>query len=101
MLYRAEGIGQRRIDGLSGHHHAPKLRAKHLSVAPEELDALATTDPYKGVALDVATLKANPDLPGSYSVSGLVYDDATHIVNGRTAVHRGGAVARISTRRPR
>lgn len=76
MLYRAEGIGVGRFDGLSGYHQAPKLRAKHLSVAPEELDALATTDPDKAVALDVATLKANPDIPGSYRVSGLVYDVA-------------------------
>lgn len=58
-------------------HHAPDLLAKHLGVAPEELDALAISDPYKAVALDVAALKANPDLPGGFILSGLVYDVTT------------------------
>ena len=56
---------------------APELLVRHRGVAPEELDALAITDPYKAVALDVAALKANPHLPGAYTVSGLVYDVAT------------------------
>lgn len=58
-------------------HHAPALLAQHMDVSPEELDALAVNDPYEAVALDVAALKANPDLPGGYMVSGLVYDVAT------------------------
>ncbi len=34
-------------------------------------------DPYKAVAIDVAALKANPNLPGEFTVSGLVYDVET------------------------
>src|SRR5271165_6349162 len=60
--------------------HSPELLAKHFGVAPTDLDALAITDPYKSVAVDVATLKANPMLPGAFLVTGLVYDVAT----GRT-----------------
>lgn len=64
--------------GIAGcYHHAPGLLAQHMGVPPEGLDALAITDPYEAVALDVAALKANPRLPGGFTVSGLVYDVAT------------------------
>ncbi|WP_433766012.1 carbonic anhydrase [Pseudomonas putida] len=58
-------------------HHAPQLLAKHMGVTPEELPALAIDDPYQAVAVDVAALKANPNLPGGFTVTGLVYDVAT------------------------
>lgn len=58
-------------------HHAPGLLAKHMGVAPDELAALAIDDPYKAVAVDVAALKANPNLPAGFTVTGLVYDVAT------------------------
>ncbi|WP_419710248.1 carbonic anhydrase [Pseudomonas sp. NFX224] len=58
-------------------HHAPELLAKHMGVTPQELAALEIDDPYKAVAVDVAALKANPNLPGGFTVSGLVYDVAT------------------------
>ncbi|WP_338581211.1 carbonic anhydrase [Pseudomonas sp. MAG733B] len=58
-------------------HHAPELLAKHMGVAPQELAALEIDDPYKAVAVDVAALKANPNLPGGFTVTGLVYDVAT------------------------
>ncbi|CAD6508921.1 carbonic anhydrase [Paraburkholderia sabiae] len=64
--------------GIAGcYHHAPKLLAKHMGVAEDQLDALAITDPYQAVALDVAALKANPNLPAGVNVSGLVYDVET------------------------
>lgn len=64
--------------GIAGcYHHAPKLLAKHMGVAEEKLDTLAITDPYQAVALDVAALKANPNLPGAFTVTGLVYDVKT------------------------
>lgn len=64
--------------GISGcYHHAPGLLAQHLGVSSEALDELAITDPYQAVAIDVAALKANPKLPGGFTVSGLVYDVAT------------------------
>lgn len=59
------------------HHHAPALLAKHIDVAPQELDAEMIADPYKSVMHDVEKLRANPDVPGGYTVSGLVYDVTT------------------------
>ena len=74
-------------------HHAPDLLAKHLGIAPEGLDALAINDPYKAVALDVAALKANPDLPGGFIVSGLVYD----VTTGRIDTVVAPTVLRVET----
>ncbi|AME27086.1 MULTISPECIES: carbonic anhydrase [Burkholderiaceae] len=59
------------------HHHAPALLEKYFNVTKEGLDAMEIDDPYKAVAVDVAKLKANPNLPGEFIVSGLVYDVAT------------------------
>jgi carbonic anhydrase len=64
--------------GINGcYHHAPKLLSKYMGVAEDKLDDLAITDPYKAVALDVAALKANPNFPGTFTVTGLVYDVKT------------------------
>ncbi|MDR5773889.1 carbonic anhydrase [Caballeronia sp. LP006] len=59
------------------HRHAPALLAQYLDVEPSALDALAITEPYQAVALDVAALKANTTLPDDLVVSGLVYDVKT------------------------
>jgi carbonic anhydrase len=59
------------------YRHAPELLAQHMGVALEQLDTLAITDPRKSVALDVAALKANPQISGGRTVSGVVYDVAT------------------------
>lgn len=68
--------------GISGcYHHAPELLAKHMSVATNQLAALAIDDPYKAVAIDVAALKANPNLPGGFTVTGLVYDVTTGLID--------------------
>jgi carbonic anhydrase len=61
-------------------HVAPQLLANNLGVTVEGLDALAITDPYAAVAIDVAALKANPQLPAEMMVTGLVYDVATGLV---------------------
>jgi len=67
--------------GISGcYHHAPELLAKHMGVATDELAALEIDDPYKAVAIDVAALKANPNLPGAFTVTGLVYDVTTGLI---------------------
>ncbi|HLY90771.1 MAG TPA: carbonic anhydrase [Acetobacteraceae bacterium] len=58
-------------------HYTPGLLAQHMGVAPDELDAQAIADPYEAVALDVAALRADPDVAARYTVSGLVYDVAT------------------------
>lgn len=54
--------------------HAPALLAKNLGVEPAELDKLAIANPYAAVAIDVAALKANTQLPGGFLVTGMVYD---------------------------
>ncbi|MGI4841531.1 MAG: carbonic anhydrase [Janthinobacterium lividum] len=54
--------------------HAPALLAKNLGVETAELDKLAIADPYAAVAIDVAALKANTQLPGGFLVTGMVYD---------------------------
>ena len=62
------------------YHHAPGLLAKQMGVGIEALDTLAITDPYKAVAIDVAALRANPDIPDRFTVTGLVYDTATGLI---------------------
>lgn len=59
------------------HKHAPALLAKHLGVESDALDELAITEPHEAVAIDVAALRANKNLPDSLVVSGLVYDVRT------------------------
>ena len=59
------------------YHHAPDLLARHMGVVRNQLEALAITDPYAAVKVDVAALKTNPQLPGGFMLSGLVYDVAT------------------------
>lgn len=58
----------------------PKMLAKHFDVPPAELDSLAVADPYAAVKVDVAALKANPQLAAGLVVTGIVYDVQT----GRT-----------------
>ncbi|MDB5847379.1 MAG: carbonic anhydrase [Rhodoferax sp.] len=69
------------------YHHAPDLLSRHLGVSRTALDGMAIADPDAAVALDVAALKANPELPGGFMVSGLVYDVRTGLV--KTVVPAG------------
>jgi carbonic anhydrase len=57
----------------------PDLLASYFGIDKTELPAKAATDPWAAVAVDVAAFKANP-LPGSWAVSGLVYDVTTGLV---------------------
>jgi carbonic anhydrase len=61
-------------------HHSPELLARNLGVSTADLDKLAIADPYAAVAIDVAALKANQQLPASFTVTGMVYDVATGLV---------------------
>ncbi len=63
--------------GITRLARVPERLAAYFGIAPEDLDAMAVTDPYASVKVDVAALKANPALPGGFIVSGLVYDVAT------------------------
>ncbi len=59
----------------------PDMLASYFGIGKEGLLAKAVTDPHAAVAVDVAALKANPALPGSWLVSGLVYDVTTGLVD--------------------
>jgi carbonic anhydrase len=52
----------------------------YFQIPPGELKAKAVTDPHAAVAVDVASLRAMPTLPGKWLVSGLVYDVVTGLV---------------------
>jgi carbonic anhydrase len=58
----------------------PAMLAHYFQIQEEELKAKAVADPRAAVALDVASLRAIPALPGEWFVSGLVYDVATGVV---------------------
>jgi carbonic anhydrase len=65
------------------YRHAPDLLAAHLGVTRTQLECMAVTDPFKAVAMDVAAWQANPDVPGEFMISGIVYDVASghiHVV---------------------
>ena len=66
------------------YRHAPDLLSRHLGVTREELETLAITDPDRAVAIDVAALMANQQMPDGFMVSGLVYD--VHTGHVRTVV---------------
>ena len=59
----------------------PDMLASYFGIGKEGLKAKAVDSPHTAVAVDVATLKANPALPGSWLVSGLVYDVTTGLVD--------------------
>ncbi|CAN5421373.1 carbonic anhydrase [soil metagenome] len=59
---------------------APALIANYMGVDESGLDALSITEPRGAVIRDVAALKANPNLPGGFMVTGMVYDVATGLV---------------------
>jgi carbonic anhydrase len=58
----------------------PAMLARYFQVEEGELKSKAVTDPRAAVALDVASLRAIPALPGNWLLSGLVYDVATGLV---------------------
>jgi|SRR5271155_3371816 len=58
----------------------PAMLTDCFQIQDEQLQAKAVTDPRAAVAVDVASLRAIPALPGEWLVSGLVYDVATGLV---------------------
>lgn len=67
--------------GITGcYHHAPELLAQHMGVPLNELDTLAINNPYESVVVDVAALKANPDFSDELTVTGIVYDVDTGLI---------------------
>jgi carbonic anhydrase len=58
----------------------PTLLTHYFQIREEELKTKSVSDPRMAVAVDVASLKAIPALPGEWCISGLVYDVATGLV---------------------
>jgi carbonic anhydrase len=58
----------------------PALLTHYFQIQEGELKKKAITDPRAAVAVDVASLRAIPALPGQWLISGLVYDVATGLV---------------------
>ena len=58
----------------------PAMLTHYFQIKEGELKTKAVTDPRAAVAVDVASLRAIPALPGDWLISGLVYDVATGIV---------------------
>ena len=58
----------------------PAVLAPYFQIQESELKTEAITDPRAAVAADVAALRAIPALPGTWLISGLVYDVATGLV---------------------
>jgi carbonic anhydrase len=58
----------------------PAKLAHYFQIQEGELKTKAVIDPRAAVAFDVAALRAIPALPGSWLISGLVYDVATGLV---------------------
>ena len=61
--------------GLADEHD--ELLAAHFGVTPDELPAKSPGDPWEGVRVDIEALAADPRIPASLSVTGLVYDTAS------------------------
>jgi carbonic anhydrase len=55
----------------------PAMLTRYFQVSEGELQGKAVMNPREAVAMDVATLRAVPGLPGEWLLSGLVYDVAT------------------------
>ena len=53
------------------------LLAEHFEVAADEVAGKAPADPHEGVRVDIEALAADPGVPDSLSVTGLVYETAT------------------------
>jgi carbonic anhydrase len=55
----------------------PAMLARYFQIQEGELKSKSVSDPRAAIAVDVATLRMIPALPGEWLVSGLVYDVAT------------------------
>ncbi len=60
--------------GIKALEAQPGRLAAYLGTLPDELPTKAVSDPRAAVAVDVASLRADPRVPRDWVVSGLVYD---------------------------
>lgn len=66
--------------GITRMQGAPEALAAYFGIAVSEVAGKAVPDPRAAVAVDVAVLLAHPGVAQAYTVSGLVYDVATGLV---------------------
>ncbi len=59
----------------------PAMLTHYFQIQEGELKTKAVNDPRAAVTVDVALLRAIPALPGTWLISGLVYDVATGLVD--------------------
>ena len=59
----------------------PELLTSYFQIEEGELGAKSVADPRGAIAVDVAALRAVPELPANWLISGLVYDVATGLVD--------------------
>ncbi len=59
----------------------PDLLAGYFGVEHDHLGDVHVSDPYLSVRHDVETLRSNPFFPSEFTVSGLVYDVATGVID--------------------
>jgi carbonic anhydrase len=58
----------------------PDALAAEFGIAADEIDPETITDPHRALAADLAVLHANPGLPRGVTVSGLLYDTDTGLL---------------------
>src|ERR1700683_2994954 len=75
IILQHTDCGMARLAGDAG------MLAHYFQIQEGELKTKAVTDPRAAVAVDVASLRAIPALPGAWLISGLVYDVATGLVD--------------------
>ena len=74
VVLQHTGCGITRMQG------APEALAAYFGVDTSEVAGKSVADPRAAVAVDVAELLAHPGVADAYTVSGLVYDVATGLV---------------------
>lgn len=90
-IARSEGLNPGKGFNLIVFHHTecgitrltgkPDLLAGYFGIKNKsELDAKAVSNPHMAVISDIEALEANPAFPGLWTVSGLVYNVATGLV---------------------
>jgi carbonic anhydrase len=60
------------VGGLTDQHE--DALAAYFGVPADQVAAKAPADPYEGIRVDMEALAADPAVPGSLSVKGIVYD---------------------------
>jgi carbonic anhydrase len=58
----------------------PAMLTRYFQIREGELEKKKVSDPHAAVGVDVALLRAIPELPSEWLTSGLVYDVATGLV---------------------